>query len=121
MTYIPDKQAFGVYKMLFQMSPASPNTPESIFSPGADEEVHIITISLASHNNQDIDYKLYLDDDGTTYADSTLVHPGVVNRDEADPAGKILVFMNNSAGNLAFEADDIDCTLTAWGIVYDLS
>lgn len=120
MTYIPDKEAFGEYKMLGQLNPASPNTPELLYSPNAGEEVHIKGWTVANQNNQDVSFIFYLDDTGTTWDDTTVVFIGSVTRDQTSPAGDPAAFMNNSAGSIGFEASDVDVTVTIWGVVYDI-
>ena len=121
MTYIPDKEAFGVYKMLAQINPAAANVAEQLYSPNANEEVHIKAWTVVNTNANDVDFLIYVDDDGVIWDDTTLVFSGVVDKLEATPAGDLGIFMNNSAGSIGFEADDVDCTITIWGIVYDLS
>ncbi len=121
MSYIPDKEAFGVYKLLAQVVPAVANAPEIVFSPNANEEVHITLASLVNYNNQDIDFVLYQDDDGTTYDDSTTIGKGSISRDETGRASAGTIFMNNSTGSVGVKVSNTNCTITLWGVVYDLS
>jgi hypothetical protein len=106
------------FKLLAQLSPAVANTPETLFSPAAGEEVHITTWSLANYNNKDVSFIVYVDDDGTTYDDSTTARVGMSAKDTTDPLAIVPIYMNNENGSIGFKASDTDVTLTIWGAVY---
>lgn len=107
--------------MLAQLSPASKNTPELLYSPGTDEEVNIEVIQVANFNNKDTEFVLYVDDDGTTYNDSTSVAIGKTKKETSDIAIDKTFPMNDSSGSIGIEVSDTDCTITVWGTVTDLS
>ncbi len=107
--------------MLAQLTPALANTAEQLYSPNAAEEVHVKAWTVVNYNNQDVDFIVYVDDDGTTWDDTTTVFLGSVTKSETNPAGDLSIFMNDSSGSIGFESDDVDVTITIWGVVYDLS
>jgi hypothetical protein len=122
MGYTPNKNDFGVYKQLAQLQPAAKNTAESLYSPSSDEEVHIKNITVVNLNNKDVNFVIYVDDDGTTFNDTTTTCATKLKKDSYE---EILsgseIFMNNSSGALGFEASNTDFTITVWGVVYDIS
>ena len=77
-------------------------------------------LTVVSDNNQDVNFIFYHDDNGTTWDTTTLAYKGTVIKDSAE---KELVdwYINDSAGSIGFEADDVDCVVNIWGVVYDLS
>lgn len=101
---------------LAQLTPASANTAELLFTlPDDNVEARVTAWSVASHNNQDVTIQIYFDASGTTWTDNTLAFVGKVSRDTATPAGDLKLFLTDFSGSLAFEASDVDCTITIWG------
>lgn len=121
MSYTPNKADFQTKKMLAQITPAAKNVAENIYSPGTNEEVSIDTIIIANYNNKDIDFIVYVDDDGTTYDDSTTVVADKVKKEESGLGSERVIYMNDSNGSIGFESSDTDVTITIWGTVTDLS
>ena len=117
------KENKSVYKMLAQAQPAVANTTQLLYTPNANEEVHIETISVVNVNNQDVDMVFYLDDVGTTWDDSTTIANPSIPKDGFAPSiwQRAKIFMNNENGSIAFKAGDTDVTVTVWGVIYDLS
>jgi len=82
-----------------------------------------LSLRIANVNNKDIDYILYVDNNGTTWNDTTTIDVGSVNKDE----GKNVVtrdtsfFMRDATGSIGIEIDDTDATITVWGVEYDIS
>jgi hypothetical protein len=120
---IVPKENTSTYKQLAQLNPASPNTKELLFSPDANQEVHIMTVSVVNFNNQDVTVKFYNDDDGTTWDNTTIIANPKIDKNEYAPSifSRGAIILNNSAGSLAVESDDVDVTITLWGVIYDLS
>ena len=105
-------------QMLAQLIPASPATPETLYAhPGNNVLVEITAWTVTNHNAQDVDIKVYFDNDGTTYGNAELIFTGVVAKAESSPAGGLKILMSNPLGSIGFESDDVDCTVTIWGII----
>jgi hypothetical protein len=120
MTYIPNKEAFAEKKQLAQAELT--NSPVSYYSPAANIETSIDSIIITNTTNVDRWFILWVDDNGTTYNDTTVLYFEVeVPRNTSMELDK-KIYMNDSTGNLAMEAE-INSALTAtiFGIEYDLS
>ena len=121
MTYIPDKEAFAVYKQLAQLRPSG-TSPESIYSPPVNTETVILMLTVVNHANQDRDANIYFDNDGTTYDENTKIAQRTVTRGAESEKTGLFLAMNDSSGNLAVQSNVADSlTFTIWGKEYDLS
>lgn len=108
-----------IRKQLAQLQPASTNTAELLFSPDANQEVSITAISVVNTTMQDVELIFYMDDDGTDWDATTVIANPTISKADFNPSivNGFGVFMNNSAGSLAVEADDTSVTITVWGII----
>ena len=105
-------------QILAQLIPASPSVAETLYAhPGNNVLVEITAWTVANHNAQDIEFNVYFDNDGTTYTNSELVFFDDVPKAETSPVGDLKISMSNPLGSIGFEADDVDCTITIWGII----
>jgi hypothetical protein len=86
-----------------QLGQARPTgiTAESIYSPPADTESIIHNILIANTSGADATFRLFVDDNGTTYDEGTAIAWDILI--EADTMVSISekITMNNSSGNLA--------------------
>lgn len=102
-------------KQLGQARETSIN-PVSVYSPGAGITALIRTIVIANTTDSPVLYRLFIDDDGTTYDEST-----ALDWDVQIPAnGKAQIDgyfpMNNSSGNLAYRSSVANTlTITVFG------
>ena len=91
-------------KQLAQSRPAG-TTAASIYSPAASTETLIKTIIIANVSAGSMKYSLFVDDNGTTYDESTAIawEVSLAKGNTIIIDGNIM--MNDSAGNLAFKVD----------------
>ena len=103
-------------KQLGQLRPAN-TTAASLYSPGAGVTAVIKSIVICNTTASAADFRIFLDDDGTTYDETTAHYFDVPIA--ANTTIQIDTFwaMNNSAGNLAVRTDTNDAlTFTAYGV-----
>ena len=106
-----------VLKVLGQLRPAN-TTAASLYSPGANEEVTINNLVAANLGTSSVKIRLFLDDNGTTYDETT-----AIGWDIEIPPGRIykhpgVISMNDATGNLAVRTDTAnDVNFTATGSV----
>lgn len=104
------------YKQLAQKRENSSNAV-SVYSPAADTETIIKTIVLTNTTTSDVTFRLFMDDDGTTYDEST-----TLAWDMPLDANSVVQFdgdylMNNSAGNFAYRSFLANAiTITLFGL-----
>ncbi|MBT7628771.1 MAG: hypothetical protein HN597_03580 [Desulfobacula sp.] len=103
------------YSQLAQARENSTNAV-SVYSPGAGETVQIFA-KVANTTAATAKVRVFHDNDGTTYDETTTIAWDV----EIEP-GQFLeidkVFMDNSAGNLAYRSDTANAlVMTVYGIV----
>lgn len=106
------------YKQLGQSRPSS-TTAVSLYSPATSTTAIIKTIVICNTSGASAKYRLFHDDDGTTYDETT----AFAWDDEIDPAidskvpVEINICANGSSGNLAVRTDTADAlTFTAYGL-----
>ena len=122
MTYIPDKEAFGVSKQLAQEELTT--VASSAYSPPATTEtlIPIGGIVIANRSNAARWFSMWIDDDGTGMTSAELV---VNEKDIASDdiwTNPFEIRMNDSTGNISFQAEiNSALTLTINGIETDLS
>lgn len=103
------------YKQLGQARENSTNAV-SVYSPAADTETIFSVIVIANTSGAIATVRMFLDNDGTTY-DETTTNAWDVNI----PAGsvwdrEVTFTMNNSAGNFAYRSSVANAlTITIWG------
>ena len=92
-------------------------TATSLYSPGASTTAIIKSIVVCNQSGVARTFRLFLDDDGTTYDQTTALYFDVAIA--IDTTVQIDTFwpMNNSAGNLATSNSVADSlTFTAFGV-----
>lgn len=97
-------------------------TATSIYSPGAGQTTIVTSVVICNTSGASAKVRLYLDNDGTTYDQSTaLMWDAAVAADTTvvfEPKGGIT--MDNSSGNIAGESDVASAlTFTASGQVFE--
>lgn len=88
----------------------------SVYSPGASTTAIIKTITLCNTTNSDALIRIFIDDDGTTYDESTAIVYDVTV--DANSFLQIDGFypMNDSGGNLAYQQGTANAiTITVFG------
>jgi len=102
-------------KQLGQLRPADLNSV-SIYSPAASTETIVKTIVVANTSGSKAEYRIFHDDDGTTYDESTALFWDIEVASDTTHAIEINIMMNDSTGNLAIRTDTIDAiTFTCYG------
>ncbi len=93
-------------KQLGQLRPAN-TTAASLYSPGIDIITRIYVIIVCNVTGSPVDYRIFHDEDGTTYDQTSALHydialpantTDVVTFGQGDNGG---IWMNNSSGNIA--------------------
>lgn len=121
MTYIPDLEGFSTRKMLGQIRPSN-TSPVSIYSPPTGVETIAFMVTVVNHSNQDVDATFYVDDDGTTYNESTMIAQRTISKGSESEKHGLYLAMNDENGNIAVQTSSAnDLTFTIWGKEYDLS
>ena len=102
-------------KQLGQLRPAN-TTAASLYSPGASTTTIIKTIVVCNQTASSAKYRIFMDDNGTTYDESTAlffdIAIGANSTDQIDT----FYAMNDSTGNLAVRTDTNSAlTFTCFG------
>lgn len=102
-------------KQLGQLRPAN-TTAASLYSPGTGVTAIIKTIVICNQTSSSAKFRIFLDDDGTTYDESTAlffdIDIGPNSTDHVDT----YYAMNNPSGNLAVRTDTNSAiTFTCFG------
>lgn len=79
--------------------------PVSYFSPQDNEDVEVLSITITNSGAQDRWVNIWLDQDGTTYDDTTVLEHEIDVPRDGTKTFLVSRFMNDSAGNLAMEAE----------------
>lgn len=120
MTFIPDKEGRGVNKELAQFEATT--APTSIYSPGTDIETVIRQITVANTSSTTKDFIVYLDNNGTTYDDTTTLFYQIDVPKNSSLQLNVFIAMNDVAGNLAVSASANNAiTFSVYGTEYDVS
>ena len=104
------------FKQLGQARENSTNAV-SVYSPASGTETIIKTIMIANTSGASATFRLFMDDDGTTYDEST-----ALAWDVNLGAGEVTQFegsynMNNSSGNFAYRSSVANAlTITLFGM-----
>lgn len=102
-------------KQLGQLRPAN-TTAASLYSPGAGVIAIIKTIYVCNTSASTAKFRIFLDDDGTTYTEATALFWDTPIASDTTVEICTFVAMNNSAGNLAFRTDTASVlTATVFG------
>jgi len=103
------------FKQLGQLRPAN-TTAVSIYSPGASTETIIKSITVTNVSGSDAKYRIFHDDDGTTYDEDTSLFWDVLLFKETAHVLEINVMMDDATGNLAVRTDTADAiNFTCYG------
>jgi len=107
-----------VIKQLGQLRPAN-TTAASLYSPAASTETIIHNVIICNQTASAATYRLFVDDDGTTYDESTaLVFDASVAANSTE-IFEIKICMNVSTGNLAVRTGTASAlTFTANGVEF---
>ena len=103
------------FKQLGQLRPAN-TTAASIYSPAASTETIVKTIIVSNTSGSDLKYRIFHDDDGTTYDETTALFWDVLLFKEESHVLELNVMMDDSTGNLAVRTDTATAaTFTCYG------
>ena len=102
-------------KQLGQLTPAN-TTAASLYSPGASTQTLIKSIVVCNTGNTANKYRIFHDDNGTTYDESTALFWDIQLNKESSDILELNIAMNDSTGNLAVRTDSAnDLTFTCYG------
>lgn len=89
----------------------------SVYSPAAGVTAIIAMIMLANTSSRSAEVSVYIDDDGTTYDESTCIAPNILIPRGATEDIRGFFPMNNKDGNLAYKQGTANAiTITAFGV-----
>lgn len=107
----------NTYQLLGQARENSTNAV-SVYSPGASEEVIIKTIIVANTSGANATVRIFHDDDGTTYDESTAIAWDVTIPANSTWDRGMTICMNNASGNLAYRSSVANAlTITVYGCI----
>jgi len=102
-------------KQLAQSRPSDTNAV-SIYSPGADTESIIKSIVVCNTTGLAVTYRIFHDDDGTTYDESTALFFDVSLAANSTDTLELNLTMNDSSGNIAVRTGTANgLTFTVYG------
>lgn len=120
MTYQPSKESFKTNKQIAQYQMEA--TAVSVYAPATNVETHIQTITIANTTTVNKWFSLWIDDDGSTYDDSTIMFHEVDVEPNTTLLLEVDIYMNNKLGNLAVQAETVNnLTITLFGSETDVS
>jgi len=104
-------------KQLGQSTPADTNAA-SIYSPGTNVVTAQITAIVACNTSgSDATYRLFHDNDGTTYSTATALFYDEALAANSTEIISVPIFMNDPDGNIAIRSSSAnDITFTVYGI-----
>ena len=104
-----------VIKQLGQLRPVN-TTAATLYSPAASTEAVIRTLVVCNTSGSAAKYRIFLDDDGTTYDETTALFWDIALPADTTDTIEIRITMNDSIGNLAVRTDTNSAiTFTAMG------
>jgi hypothetical protein len=107
----------NTYQQLGQARENSTNAV-SVYSPGASEEAIIKSIIVANTSGADATVRIFVDDDGTTYDESTAIAWDVTIPADSVWDFETTICMNDATGNLAYRSSVSNAlTVTVNGVV----
>jgi hypothetical protein len=102
-------------KQLGQLRPTD-TTAASLYSPGVGVTAIIKSIVICNQTSSSAKFRIFLDDDGTTYDESTALFFDITIAANSTDQIDTFYAMNNSAGNLAVRTDTNSAiTFTCFG------
>ena len=109
-------------KQLGQVKIASSNTAELIYTlPNKGTHAIITSWSLVNSDNKDRTIKIYHDASGTTWDTTTIIYSDKMSNATGTLTGDLNIAIADFDGSIAVEADDVDLTITIWGIESNIS
>ena len=88
----------------------------SVYSPGADVTAAIKTIHVCNTTGSVVKLRLFHDDDGTTYDQSTALEYDIMIPANGSYDWDGFLAMNDQTGNLAYRSDTANAlTITVYG------
>ena len=103
-------------KQLGQLRPAN-TTAASLYSPGSNTTTIIKSIVVCNQTASSAKFRIFVDDDGTTYDETTALFFDIVIGANSTDQIDTFYAMNASAGNLAVRTDTNSAlTFTAFGV-----
>lgn len=120
MTFIPNIETFQESKELFQAELTI--TPTSYYTAPANKRAEVKSIMIANSGNQDRWFSLWVDQDGTTYDDTTILFPEVEVARNSTMIIETPIYLTEGA-NLAIRKEILGAqiTVSVYGIETDLS
>ncbi len=91
-------------KQLGQLRPAN-TTAASLYSPAASTTAILRTLHVSNTTASSAKYRLFVDDDGTTYDETTAIAFDITLPANTTDTHEFHVAMNNSTGNFAVRTD----------------
>jgi len=108
--------ASNTFKQLGQARENS-TSAVSVYSPPASTETVIKSILIANTSGADAIIRMFVDDDGTTYDESTTIAWDVNIPADTVWDREVTICMNNSAGNFAYRSSVANAlTITLFGL-----
>ena len=105
-----------VYKQLGQKRENSTNAV-SVYSPSQGKQVIIKTIVIANTTAAAVTYRIFVDDDGTTYDETTALAFDIYLAANTSVEWVGAYTMNNENGNLAYRSSSANAlTITVFGV-----
>ena len=101
--------------VLGQTKPAA-TTNTSVYSPAAGVTARLTALVICNTTGGDLSYRIFLDDDGTTYDTTTGLYYDVLLAANSTLLIDLHWYMDNSAGNLAVYTSAAGLTFTLFGI-----
>lgn len=102
-------------KQLGQLRPAN-TMAVSLYSPGESIETIIKLITICNTGNNLVNFRIFVDDDGSTYDKSTALYYDAPLAANSTLQIDSNILMNNSSGNLAVRTDTANAlTFTCFG------
>lgn len=103
-------------KQLGQIRPAN-TTATSLYSPPASTTTIIKSIVITNTTSSKTEFSLFIDDDGTTYDDDSVLYSTVEILGNSTVQIDTYWPMNNASGNLAVKTETADAiNFTAFGV-----
>lgn len=87
-------------KQLGQLRPAN-TTAASLYSPAANTQTIIHNIIICNTSGASVKYRLFVDNDGMFYDETTAVAWDITLAADSTDAFEVKITMNNANGNLA--------------------
>ena len=107
----------AMYNTQLGQSRPSGTTAASIYSPAASTQTIVSHVIIANTSGAAATFRLFHDDDGTTYDETTALAWDVAIAADETVTFDTAIAMADSSGNLAVRTDTADAlTFTAYGM-----